>query len=560
MRARALRARPATCNTGVTNQRCCGCISESISCDSLREKAGRAANLRVMGTETAIQVIVDNRMRMRSIDLPKSVLDDLRREHEHANPKHFKLQNMGFKAWKEPAVIKTWRLDNDASGAEWFSIPRGGSARLRKALSVAGLSARFVDARSSGDRARAGMREPHPAHRVTLWEHQERIVESVLKMENCVVRSGTGSGKTTALLAAISRAQVPAIVVVWETGLLRQWQQRIERELGLSGDDVGMIGGGVFRLRPITMAMQQSLNRLSEARWKQIDKVFGMVAADELSRFAAETFRRTIDRFSARFRIGMSADETRRDGKEFLIYDMFGSVAIEIDQDELVEAGIVHDVEIRIVLSDFRADWYVESRDSFRFGNSDGTKADPPDFNRLLDEMLRDEQRNKLIVGTAAEATAAGRKALIFAHRIEHCRRLDSMLAGFGMRSGVMVGEDGEAYAETVQGLWSGDRQIGVGTYGKIGMGLDLPAVAAGIAATPCHNNRPLWKQITGRLCRTTTGKSDAVLYYIWDRYVHGIIPILNIKRWSHRVFVRGDDSQWIEAKLYLQQLKGSAR
>ena len=128
------------------------------------------------------------------------------------------------------------------------------------------------------------------------------------------------------------------------------------------------------------------------------------------------------------------------------------------------------------------------------------------------------------------------------------------------MRSGVMVGEDGEAYAETVQGLWSGDRQIGVGTYGKIGMGLDLPAVAAGIAATPCHNNRPLWKQITGRLCRTTTGKSDAVLYYIWDRYVHGIIPILNIKRWSHRVFVRGDDSQWIEAKLYLQQLKGSAR
>ena len=48
----------------------------------------------------------------------------------------------------------------------------------------------------------------------------------------------------------------------------------------------------------------------------------------------------TIDRFTARYRVGVSADERRKDGKEFLIRDLFGGVAVEVPKGEMVDKGI----------------------------------------------------------------------------------------------------------------------------------------------------------------------------------------------------------------------------
>jgi superfamily II DNA or RNA helicase len=493
-----------------------------------------------------IEIVVDNRLRIRLAGLPDNACEQICQLFTHRNPQHYKLKRMGFKAWKEPAVLKTWQTEA-VNGEQWLSLPRGGMRRLRGALSELGLGWLVLDHRVVGDKEAVGWADSFPEHNVELWEHQERIVNGIINTQNCVVRSATGSGKTTALLCAISRIQLPALVVVWETGLLKQWLERIERELGLSGDDVGIIGGGKFRLRPITMAMQQSLNALNHQKWDLVSRSFGFLGADELNRFAASTFNKTINRFPAKYRVGMSAVEKRKDGKEFLIYDLFGGIGADVGSAELVEAGIVHDVEIRIVPTDFRADWYAAQ-------HADGKQV--PDFHRLLEEMLADKHRNALIASVVAQATEGGRQALVFSHRVEHCRRLDSVFAGLGLRSGIMVGEDGESYSATVFGLRNGSKQIGIGTFGKIGLGLDLPAVAAGVIATPCHNNWPLWVQVTGRLSRVADGKTEAVLWYLWDRHVHGLHPIYNLRRWSKLVRVMDDDHGWMEASDYLGGMK----
>jgi superfamily II DNA or RNA helicase len=141
----------------------------------------------------------------------------------------------------------------------------------------------------------------------------------------------------------------------------------------------------------------------------------------------------------------------------------------------------------------------------------------------------------------------------VFSHRVDHCRVLDSLFTAYAIRSGVMLGEDPERYEQTVMGLRSLERQVGIGTFGKIALGLDLPAVAAGVIATPCHNNRPMWVQVTGRMSRTAKGKTDAVLWYLWDQHVYGTYPLYNLRKWNTVVSI-DINGEWISIEEFLDE------
>src|SRR6185295_10926648 len=136
-------------------------------------------------------------------------------------------------------------------------------------------------------------------------------VDAIERYEQCLIRSPTGSGKTSALIAAIAKIGLPALVIMWDSGLLEQWQERIEKELGIPPEEQGLIRGGECRLRGITLAMQQTLNNYKPKQWDKILPVFGFVACDEVQRYAAKTFTEQVDRFPARYRVGLSADERR---------------------------------------------------------------------------------------------------------------------------------------------------------------------------------------------------------------------------------------------------------
>ena len=117
--------------------------------------------------------------------------------------------------------------------------------------------------------------------------------------------------------------------------------------------------------------------------------VFGTVICDEVQRFAAKTLFAAVELWPARYRVGISADESRKDKKEFLTYDLFGDVAADIKRDDLIISGNVLDVEVRIVETDFRFPRYAETKD----------------FNELLEGMRTDEPRNQIILDLArAEA------------------------------------------------------------------------------------------------------------------------------------------------------------
>lgn len=476
---------------------------------------------------------------------PKEILGgELERElcecFEHTNPQHAKLKAMGFPAWKEPRIIKTWARGSGPSAV--YSFPRGGLSKVRSVLRRHGVTWSIADARADTPQV-----EGWPDHQVTLYDYQERLVEAALARENCLVRAPTGSGKTTAAIALAARIAKPTLVIVYNGGLLEQWRERVKAEMSMTA---GVIRAGKMRLENITIAMQQTLAKLSAADWERINEFFAVVICDEVQRFAARTFLDVIDRCEMRYRVGVSADETRKDRKEFLVYDLFGDVAAEVSSEELVEREFIHDVEVRVVPTEFRADWYVRARET-------GAALD---FNTLLDEMTVDAARNALGNNYAEAEVNAGEQVLVFSTRVEHCRALDVEFTRAARGSGLLLGgAEWEAeFAATVQAIKTGLKRIGVGTTQAIGQGLDLPSVSRGVVMTPAANNRQQWGQIRGRLCRTSaaTKKTDAVLYYLWDQHVFGLAHLRNLKNWNKTVRVLDDDGEWVDVAEYLERRK----
>ena len=297
------------------------------------------------------------------------------------------------------------------------------------------------------------------------------------------------SGKTCAAFGMLSRLKRRSLVMVWTGNLLEQWRERCGSELGIEGDDVGIVRGSTVRLRPVTLAMQQSVVKQFQAGDPhRLASAFDVVLCDEVQRFAAPTLFASVDPFRARYRVGISAEETRKDQKEFLTYDLFGKVAHQVDEQKLIADGAIVGVEVLVVPTAFKAPWY-------RFRQ---------DWNRLLAQMCEDEERNALALKIARQAVARREQVILFSHRVEHARTLDAALVALGIQSGVMLGGPDQAlvFERTKQGLRSGEHRAGVGTYQAIAQGLDLPSVGRGICVTPIGNNRQNFGQVKGRICR----------------------------------------------------------
>ena len=513
-----------------------------------------------------IEVVIDNRLRMDGLDEP--VRAALRKLFTHTNPEAKKLEAMGKKYHKEPATYETWHEDGEA-----FSLPRGGLSRLRDVFDDFDLDYSLTDNRSDGipsvtgsfiDPWQLGM-DLFPEHKLVAWEHQDEMVAAAKQYGQVLMRAPTGSGKTSALLKLIAELQVPALVIMWETGLLRQWQKRVEVELGIPRDEQGLIQGKHFRLKPITLAMQQTLARWDDAKWDRMWRqdpetglwkcVFGGVYCDEVQRYAANTFVGQIDRFDSKYRVGVSADERRKDRKTFLIYDMFGKPRVKIEKAALVEKRIIHEVECYVMPTNFSAQWYVDKREA--------KEQDVQDFNQLLDEMEADADRNKLAVHLLHECVQAGLPSLSFTHRVDHARKIDAALTALGVASGLALGgnEWSDTFDETIAGLNDGKLQVGCGTFGKLGVGHDIPAVAAGVAVTPVHNNRGFLTQVKGRICRTTQGKENARIIVLWDHRVFGELPLINLKRWNEVCKVWCEwDRRWKDIGIYMMEQRQHGR
>lgn len=489
-----------------------------------------------------VRVIVDSRVRLDPRELPEGFADELRALFTHKNPKREQLKRGKVRGWwNEPALIATWTEAPDGV----LGFPRGGMSKVRDLLRARAVDFKVVDMRRKYDP------DPEiPDSIVALREYQQRLVDAFTTRENCLGKSGTGSGKTTALLALYARLKVPTLVLVHQVGLAEQWAERAVAELGMRASDVGLIGSGKHQIRNLTIGIPKSVMNMVEKDPSFLD-LWGAVFVDEVHLFAAQSLFACVDLFPARYRIGASDDEKRKDQKEFLLYDLFGAVAAAVTDEELVGGGHVMGVEVLLVPTEFEADWYVTGDDEDK----------RPDYGVLLRELSEDPARNEIIERILATEIAEGRQAIVFARERDHCRAIATMVARQGVPAGFLLGgpDYREEFRKTKAGLKSGATRVGVGTYQACGVSLDVPSVEIGICAAPCLANRTTFRQARGRVCRKPFGKTVARLYIPWDRKVFGLRHLENASRWNPLTFV-WDGGTWVPAKAYLKRERIAAK
>lgn len=507
-------------------------------------------------SEEPTRIVVDSRVRIPLHQLGAELADQVRGLFTHENRHYAEKKAAGYPVGEEQPIIRTWRHEPATGDAQmgWLSLPRGGMSRVRDLFRSTANRFAVEDQRCAGSHEWLDRSWPMPPHRVELWGFQERVLAEAKAIENCLVKSSTGSGKTTAALALISRIGLPALVVVWTGGLLEQWLERLEKEMGLSERDVGIIGQGKARTATITLAMQQALARGIRPEWLQ---AFGVVVADEVQRFAAPTMFAAIDPWPARYRIGVSADHTRKDRKEFLIHDLFGRVAVEVKESEVVAAGKTVEVEVVLVPSEFEAPWYQEAMASGQ--NWLKRRAQK----RLVDEIEGDHKRNAQICALVRDL-ARGEQVIVLSNRRDHCLALARDATSMGVPSGVMLGGAlaKQQFRRAKEGVRDGSVRAVFGTVAAIGTGQDFPSVARGVLAMPMHGNRQLFGQVRGRFCRAceAQGKERAVLYVVWDRAVHGRRAVENLARWNRQCSVQQPDGSLVPAKEWLAAQRGGKR
>jgi superfamily II DNA or RNA helicase len=159
-----------------------------------------------------------------------------------------------------------------------------------------------------------------PELRMAPRPYQEEAL-TAWRAEGCrgVVVLPTGSGKTLVGAMALAEAALATLVVVPTIDLLGQWQRALAESLTLDPDSIGVYGGGVRDVRPITVTTYESAQLHPE-----LLRRFGLVIFDECHHLPAPTYRQIAEGAFTPLRLGLSATPERADEEHLALDQLIG--------------------------------------------------------------------------------------------------------------------------------------------------------------------------------------------------------------------------------------------
>jgi superfamily II DNA or RNA helicase len=174
--------------------------------------------------------------------------------------------------------------------------------------------------RSFADHARNYPDLPPPRHEGPApYPFQREALQAWERSKRGVVELPTGSGKTRLALMAMRAVGRGTLVLVPTLELVTQWCGLLEREFPL---EPGVVGGGSFRIEPVTVCTYASAYRHGE----KFGDRFGLAVFDECHHLAGEGFSRIPELLLAPYRLGLSATLERADQRHHALTGLIGPV------------------------------------------------------------------------------------------------------------------------------------------------------------------------------------------------------------------------------------------
>jgi superfamily II DNA or RNA helicase len=296
-----------------------------------------------------------------------------------------------------------------------------------------------------------------------------------------------GFGKTTVALALSAHLKVRTMIVVHKEFLANQWVDKIKEFC--PNATIGRVQGDIFDVeKDFVIAMIQTMC-MREFDKKAFDSI-GLLIVDEAHHIGAPAFSQFMFKICPKFTLGLTATPERKDGLTRLLYWFLGPEFFKVER--------VNQGTTKVTTLNYTDEAFKEAPPVTRFGQLN--------MAGMINIVTELEARNDLIVETAEEALAVGRRVLILSDRREHCFYLQNRL---GSKARLYIG--GMKEADLAK---SAESPIVVATFQLAHEGLDIPALDTVILATPKSDI----KQSIGRIMRETKGKvNDPLIYDIAD-------------------------------------------
>ncbi len=189
-----------------------------------------------------------------------------------------------------------------------------------------------------------------------------------------VVVLPTGAGKTLVGVMAIDRKRRDALVIAPTLDLVRQWHDVLSTRFGR---EIGVIGGGEYRVEPITVTTYDS----AYLHMEHLGRRFGTVIFDECHHLPSETYALSAQLSIAPFRLGLTATPERADGLDHRLASLIGPTVCRHDIVEMSGEYLAdyETISISVELSDEERREYDDARRTYRqFIMSQGIRLGSP--------------------------------------------------------------------------------------------------------------------------------------------------------------------------------------
>ena len=288
-----------------------------------------------------------------------------------------------------------------------IGLPRGCLDDLLQSLSDLNIKTVVRDQRNSGQLLKVTFQGE-------LRPEQIVAAQAMLAQDTGVLAATTAFGKTVVAAWLIAQRGVNTLVLVHRRQLQQQWIERLSIFLGMPVGAIGRIGGG--RAKPtglLDVAVIQSLVR--NGLVDDLVGNYGHLIVDECHHLSAQSFELVARQAKAKFVTGLSATVTRKDGHHPIIIMQCGPVRYRVNAKQRAAAHpFKHTVMVRP--TDFRP---------LRLANPNVRLQ----FHELYEELIGDEERNRLICHDLMQTLREGRSPLVLTERNEHLDSLAKQLA-----------------------------------------------------------------------------------------------------------------------------------
>jgi superfamily II DNA or RNA helicase len=172
-----------------------------------------------------------------------------------------------------------------------------------------------------------------------------------------VVVLPTGAGKTHVAVMAMDAKRRSTLVVAPTLDLVRQWYDLLVAAFGV---DVGVVGGGEYDVRPLTVTTYDS----AHLHMERFGAKFGLVVFDECHHLPSEAYALAARACLAPYRLGLTATPERTDGRDAVLADLVGPVVYRRDIVELAGTWLAeYDTErVEVDLSPAEREEYERER------------------------------------------------------------------------------------------------------------------------------------------------------------------------------------------------------